>query len=1342
MKSKKHVCFIDLVGLPYDGDSLTKKGLGGSETAVISMSRELVRLGFSVTVLNDCVRERCQPGVYDEVDYRPVTDLAQQDFDFDIVISVRSVTPFAVPYYWNWCQRPAPWNHDQHIYQQLQRPQQLKILWLQDTFCWRDDVVEAMVVEQHINEIFTLSDWHTSYISQCEHGHRRCPEVLRPYIFQTRNAINSYIDQVDVSAKDPNHFVYNASVNKGMIPLLERVWPRVQQAIPQAHLTVIGGYYQYPDTEPDDSVRRVWEFQQKFQNDPRVKFTGIITQREVADILARASYTIYPSAFPETSGISTLESIYYNTAIIGCNFGAMAETGTDLAGDYINYAIEPNALWPNIDIDQQVERFIALVLRSYHTPYLHQQRCHAGNRVRDIATWDTVALQWLQHFYQHFGQKLSQNQQQRVDYINSRVHQVFGRRFSNPEEVLASKPPQSINLLPNAPLKLAIIDLPGMAYDGNTLDHRGMGGSESAVILISRELAQLGISVTVFNGCNEDGCSPGIYQGVVYQPLSSIPKYIKDFDVVISSRTPQPFADKSLAHHDFRLARSFPLEHFAEIRSDAKKILWMHDTFSWGDEVIESMIINGQIHEVWCLSDFHAQYFMNCHHGVRRNYEVLREHVWVTRNGIQKFDVSEPRNANLFIFNANQSKGLKPLLDDVWPRVQQRIPQALLVVIGGFYQLGSAFGHDPNQFNDFEQIVATHRDNHSIHFTGVITQKQVAEWSARASFFIYPAILPETFGISTWEALYQGTPLITNRFGALAETATDASYYMDYAIGPNNVYPHIDQTQQVERFVDLVVRAYHDPDRSLKSQAAMRIRDIAGWDTVALEWLQHLFQLTDRYVSPSVTQAVAYSKSKYQKLTGRRYTDLTQHTAPKHQVEQRIAVITPFRNAAQYLEKCILSVAAQNYSNYHHYLINDHSDDASSAVIERVVNSLPVELNDHFTLIENPQSVGAVRNQVTMIRELADDNIIMLLDGDDWLAHRSDIFDHYNNLYHNGTEFSYGSCWSVVDNIPLIAQPYPESVRRSRTYRQHRFNWGLPYTHLRTFRKRLINYVNDSAFQDHNQEWYTAGGDGAVFYALIEQAAWDRISVVSDIMYHYNDTNPLNDYKVHGELQNRNAAEIAAQHTAPIPAKVNSVQTQKRILIAIPTARYIEPQTFKSIYDQVIPKGYVADFQYFYGYRIDQIRNLIAHWVVNGYDYLFAVDSDISFAPNTLQKLLSHDVDMVSGIYRQRTPEHTIEIFRRNHMGGVSHVPWEQLQGQGLVQVDGCGFGCVLVKNQVLTTVGAPQFQYHVALDHNQTVSEDVDFCHKVTARGFRIWADTDVICDHHGMSVYQVGKV
>ena len=191
----------------------------------------------------------------------------------------------------------------------------------------------------------------------------------------------------------------------------------------------------------------------------------------------------------------------------------------------------------------------------------------------------------------------------------------------------------------------------------------------------------------------------------------------------------------------------------------------------------------------------------------------------------------------------------------------------------------------------------------------------------------------------------------------------------------------------------------------------------------------------------------------------------------------------------------------------------------------------------------------------------------------------------------------------------------------------------------------------------------------------------------------------------------------------------------KKILIAIPTARYIEAETFKSIYDLEIPEGYETTFQTFYGYRVDQVRNLIADWVVRGFDYLFAVDHDVTFAPDTLKKMLSHNVDVVSGIYRQRVPEQKIEIYDLNQY----RMSMEQLYGKPLVQIGGCGFGCVLVKKEVMVKVGYPQFEYHPALDHNNTKSEDNDFCRKVTNAGFSIWCDPTILCGHIGSTTMHV---
>ena len=91
-------------------------------------------------------------------------------------------------------------------------------------------------------------------------------------------------------------------------------------------------------------------------------------------------------------------------------------------------------------------------------------------------------------------------------------------------------------------MKIAIIDIIGIPYDGSTVDKQGLGGSESAVTLMSRELAQIGFTVTIFNNCGIDHAQPGIYDGVTYCPLTDL-AYDHEFDIVISSRTVIPFTD-------------------------------------------------------------------------------------------------------------------------------------------------------------------------------------------------------------------------------------------------------------------------------------------------------------------------------------------------------------------------------------------------------------------------------------------------------------------------------------------------------------------------------------------------------------------------------------------------------------------------------------------------------------------------------------------------------------------------------------------------------------------------------------------------------------------------------
>ena len=91
----------------------------------------------------------------------------------------------------------------------------------------------------------------------------------------------------------------------------------------------------------------------------------------------------------------------------------------------------------------------------------------------------------------------------------------------------------------------------------------------------------------------------------------------------------------------------------------------------------------------------------------------------------------------------------------------------------------------------------------------------------------------------------------------------------------------------------------------------------------------------------------------------------------------------------------------------------------------------------------------------------------------------------------------------------------------------------MPYTHLRTFKSRLmqnhLSWNGNYAFRNpETLEWLKAGGDTAIFYTMIEAADPDKVVCVSDIVYNYNDLNPLNDYKVNSDEQTKTANRVLA----------------------------------------------------------------------------------------------------------------------------------------------------------------------------------------------------------------------
>lgn len=1092
-------------------------------------------------------------------------------------------------------------------------------------------------------------------------------------------------------------------------------------------------------------------------------------------------------------------------------------------------------------------------------------------------------------------------------------------------------------------VKIAFLDTLGLKYDGDTLNHRGLGGSESAVIYISRELAKLGFDITVFNEIENEG----IYDNVKYLSKNKCKEIHEDYDVLISLRSCLPFVPDHL-RNNILSEYGYDINNTLSLVNHSKhKIVWLHDTFCAGDHYLEHLCLDGYIDELFCLSDWHSNYVMNGHDWRSRYFEVLKNKVWQTRNGIEnhieEIDISK-KDKNLFVYNSSITKGMIPLVRCCWDKIKKRIPDAKLVIIGGYYRGANQGEPDENELNYFA-LKDEYDGINDITFTGIIKQQEIAKILSKASLMIYPGAFPETYGISTLEAINCNVPLVGCRFGALEEVAAEqTSYLINYDIGYDD--------NQIERFVSIVEKAYYDDYlRQQKAYACNGLKPCIYWDTVALQWKQHLYNQLGLYMDVNELRQVRKINKQVIKYFGRRFNNREDFTESITKPENRMMIISPFYNAGIYINKCIQSVASQDYENYFHILIDDMSDDNSLEIAQKTIDSLPENIKDRFILIKNENKKWALQNQVETIKDLSDNCIVILLDGDDWLANNPDIFNIINNEYNEGAEFTYGSCYSLADRINLIAQPYPKEVHENKSYRKYLFNWGMPYTHLRTFKASLFKKINPDCFLDGNKEFYKAGGDNALFYPLIEACSnYKNIRAITEVLYIYNDLNKLNDYKVNPIEQNKNAEEIrnkkinmfdmnevntikekiveavrdkdpeaisiykyiasnredvwvdnisdvylkpriewltnkidqvapnknikildigswtgsisnclyeygykdivcvdisravvemgkqkyphlkwvltdieekditekydvvlacevlehlvdpyetidyirnnlltengiliytipeenyvfgdrleniASEHISKITKNdlnnlsddIENLQSRienniyyewyvgtikkpnkKSILIALPTAKYIESETFKSIYYLTKPNDYTVDMECFYGYRIDQIRNLICYYAIeNKYDYVFFVDSDIVLPSDTLIKLLSINKPIATGIYIQRKKEIIPEIYI-NENGNIINENYKNLVEHKQIQIAGCGFGCVLVNIKVIKAVGYPQFEYHSAIKMEDTYSEDLDFCTKAINLGFDIYADTSIKCDHIGETRY-----
>ena len=255
--------------------------------------------------------------------------------------------------------------------------------------------------------------------------------------------------------------------------------------------------------------------------------------------------------------------------------------------------------------------------------------------------------------------------------------------------------------------------------------------------------------------------------------------------------------------------------------------------------------------------------------------------------------------------------------------------------------------------------------------------------------------------------------------------------------------------------------------------------------------------------------------------------------------ERDFVIIVPSYNNENWCVNNVDSILRQNYDKYRIIYINDFSsDETETRVKERLkkfnkdyqIVSFDVDYNKDisdllksyrklinekkcfFTLVNNKQRCGSLANLYRAIYSCNDSEIIVLVDGDDWLS-REDVLKELNTTYSSADVWlTHGRFMEYRNKSSNWSLKIPEEIIKQNEFRKYR----LP-SHLKTFYSWLFKKIRleDLLYQE---KFFPVTGDMAMMFPMFEMAG-ERHSYIDNVNYIYNDINSINDFKVNKDLQ-------------------------------------------------------------------------------------------------------------------------------------------------------------------------------------------------------------------------------
>ena len=192
-----------------------------------------------------------------------------------------------------------------------------------------------------------------------------------------------------------------------------------------------------------------------------------------------------------------------------------------------------------------------------------------------------------------------------------------------------------------------------------------------------------------------------------------------------------------------------------------------------------------------------------------------------------------------------------------------------------------------------------------------------------------------------------------------------------------------------------------------------------------------------------------------------------------------------------------------------------------------------------------------------------------------------------------------------------------------------------------------------------------------------------------------------------------------------------------KITIAIPSNRGINPKTFQCMLELIKRGGY--DFHLIVpeeGYTIAENRNYTAIRASNNKsEYLLMIDDDMTFPPETLDKLISNGKDICGVAYHPRCGLDRMKAINETHYINIDKN--EDPKYKDVFECHATGTGIILIKTDVFLKIKRPWFQFEYCEFGLCKLGEDWYFCENAKKFNIKTYADPTIPVGHIGEAIY-----